>query len=142
MRSTNQHVSAFGSGQDDSMAAFLRAVSLNNEAQQLEQAGRRAEALPLFQESCALKARVHGEKSVHYCISFSGLCDCLLNLGRLEEALANTQRYVAIAKEINSNEQLRIAMEILHDVERAMVCQQRASVWVVIDCSICFRVRL
>lgn len=75
------------------MVKQVNALQLNNTAQQILKSGRKEEALELFRQSCAMKRQLHGEESVHYCISYSGLCDCLYRLGRLEEAAAETRRF-------------------------------------------------
>jgi tetratricopeptide (TPR) repeat protein len=98
------------------MYGLTEGVDLNNQACQLQNMGRYQEAIALFKRALEIKKEAHGLYSVNYCISLSGLADCLMYSGDLDGAYAKARLMLDIATEIQSAEQGRIAKEILKDI--------------------------
>jgi hypothetical protein len=111
-------------------ALTLRAIQLNNEGGVLFKRGDNEGARRLLEEALAIKVPLYGEKSVHVCISLSGLADAHLELGKAAPDAASAaasfaaaereaQRHRGIAVSLGLRDQERIAHEILVDIAAA-----------------------
>ncbi len=97
---------------------FLEGVELNNKAHQLDCGGHYREAIEIFKKAIELKTSTFGEDSMHVCISLSGLADSYLHNKQYKDAAVIANKMLRIALKIANREQIRIAREILADVNR------------------------
>ena len=105
---TMEHMLALGPG-----------ITFNNEAYQAYERGNYFESLEKYKKAIEIKLKAYGENSIHICISLSGLADCYLKLGDLENATKEAQRMLRISECIKRPDQIKIAKEILVDIEKA-----------------------
>ncbi len=100
-------------------AALNEGITLSNAAYMCNRSGNYSGAVENYLQAIQIKLRAYGENSVQLCISLSGLADAYLNLGDLLNAHMQATRMMNIAKQVNSREQMRIAVEILQDIATA-----------------------
>ncbi len=94
----------------------MRGISLNNEGVILNNRGLYVQAIEKFQQAIRLKIGTYGLKSVHVCISLSGLADAYLHNKEFDKAANSANQMLLIGQAILNEEQVRIAREILADV--------------------------
>ena len=118
----NTHVRKFPendlNAQINAWGAFSDGIDLNNEGIYLSEMNEFEKAVETFKKAIELKKKAYGEVSVEVCISLSGLADAYLSLKDYENSYKEASRMLSIAKEIGSQEQMRIAREILSDISQ------------------------
>jgi tetratricopeptide (TPR) repeat protein len=90
---------------------FLVAFMLK-EKKQFEEAEKK------YLEAIEIKKTAFSENSMAVCVSLSNLADLYLSWKKYDKARATANRMLAAAVAIKSNEQQRIAKEILFDVSK------------------------
>ena len=98
---------------------FNKSIDLNNDGYQASNRGDHKLALEKYKAALAIKEKLYGPVSLHLCISLSGLADAYLSLNDLANSKREANRMLFIAESIQNSEQIRIAKEILRDVEKA-----------------------
>lgn len=78
-----------------------------------------AEAEKKHLESIEIKTKAFTENSLAVCISLSNLADMYLSWKKYDQARSTANRMLSAAVAIKSNEQQRIAKEILFDIAKA-----------------------
>jgi tetratricopeptide (TPR) repeat protein len=76
------------------------AISYNNVAVCLDDQGRHAEALPLYQKALALRQKVLGEEHPETAISYNNVAVCLNDQGKHAEALHLHQKALALCQKV------------------------------------------
>ena len=106
---------ASGSGEPfDSFSVDMEALELKEEAQQLQEAGRYEEALPLMLRSVKLR-----EGSHTLCLNLSEFAELYLDMLKLDAVDVAARRMLVEAHRYDETNQRRIANKLLEDVERA-----------------------
>ncbi len=98
--------------------ASTTGVDLNNQAYAAAARRDYKTAIEKYNQALSLKVKAYGEDSLHCCISLSGLADAYLDSGDKVNAKKEADRMLRIAKSIGNGEQIRIANEILSDIEK------------------------
>ncbi|RYH22712.1 tetratricopeptide repeat protein [archaeon] len=110
----------FSDPSDSNFSAVQRAltegVDFNNRGLEFFNQGKYEKAYKAYKKALEIKRAAYGDVSVHNCVTLSGLADSLLRLGRLDEAYTEARLMLDIAMQIGSDEQIRIAREVLKDV--------------------------
>lgn len=101
------------------MLALGPGITFNNEAHQAFKRGNYVESLDKYKKAIDIKLKAYGEYSIHICISLSGLADSYLKLNDLENATKEAKRMLRISETIKRPDQIKIAKEILTDIEKA-----------------------
>jgi tetratricopeptide (TPR) repeat protein len=102
----------------DHVAAITDGVDLNNQAYAAANRRDFKTAIQKYKKALELKVKAYGENSLHCCISLSGLADAYLDIGDKSNAQNEAERMLRIAKSIDNSEQIRIAKEILSDIDK------------------------
>jgi hypothetical protein len=95
---------------------ILEAIELNNQGTILDESGHYLQAINVFKQAVALKKSIFGENSVHVCISLCGLTDAYLHNKDFSKAHNAARKMLKIALVIQSEEQLRVARELLEEL--------------------------
>ena len=114
---TDNHVG----NQHDIMIAMTEGVHLNNTGHAAFKKGDYDTAIRNYLNAIEIKLRAYGEKSLHICITLSGLSDAYFKKGDILNAKMECERMLRIATTINNSEQVRIAKEILKDISDFLV---------------------
>ena len=92
----------------------MHAIALKEEAQRLQRAGNFEAALPLMLESVEMRRESHT-----ICLSLSELGELYLDMLKLDEAEAAAHRMLHEAFRYDTEQQTRIAGEIIRDIAAA-----------------------
>ena len=77
-------------------------------------------ALKANKVALSMKEYMYGMRTINSCISLSGIADAYLKLKDFDKAMETAKSMEAIAKEINSIEQLKISREIIVDINNCI----------------------
>ncbi len=97
---------------------FQKGIDFNNTGYILDSRGQYGLAIAAFQKAIQVKIITFGEESVHVCVSLSGLADAYLHNKQYKEAYMTANKMLTIGLKIESEEQVKIAREILSDLSK------------------------
>jgi tetratricopeptide (TPR) repeat protein len=92
------------------------AIDYNNHAYKMQKQGNYAEAIRFYKKAVEVKEKAVGPNDYRVCISLSGLADAYLSLRDYDNAMIEAQRMKRIAESSGNDEQIRIANEIIRDI--------------------------
>ena len=113
----------------EKQSGALAGVSMNNEAIRLSDCGEHEKAISLFHKCLAVKRETFKWPNINVCISLSGLADAHLEAAKvaksdgelkdshLTSARAAADEMLTAARQLQNSEQIRIASEILHEID-------------------------